>query len=714
MKYMSKNGLPLALLLASTALLFSCADMSSKIGFSKNGEQFIFENADIKFVFDPQMRCRVYQKSGDESLTMVRPNDAPHCLVINGQPVRDFVVDEKRVAASDINGDSGRGKRLRLVGVAEGPAGSLIEKTLVVDMYEKFPNAGLFSVEYRNVNATAGLYVDKEINNAFALDASLLDAASDRHAFWLLQGGSYRSRPDWIQSVTDTLSFENYMGKDEAKGESGGGLPALDVWNKKSGFFIGSIRKKPTLISLPARVDEEGYLRIGIEYQRNVPFDRVYRSIPTVVGVHEGDFYNGLRTYAGIMADRGFEMLQPKPSDQVYGAVWCSWGFGPDFTQQQMFDIIPTLKELNFNTATMDDGWFASYGDFIPKKTIFPNGDADMAKLTGVFHEQGFPIKLWFTPGVAGARLMKEHPEWLLRDKDGDIVTVDRFGVKRTAAFLCPALPQVLDYYRDVARLVIGKWDFDGFKMDFEITNAMGECYAAEHGHASPAESFEALPQIYRVIAEESRKLKPKAILEMCPCGMFPSFYKMPFYNQPVASDPNSRWQIRHRGKTIKALMGPHAAFYGDHVERFYSKENFASMVGVGGIPGSKFVAIETDDGFLGKKYPVYLDPERRKNFETWLRIYKENRLSSGEYLNLYDIAYDKPEAHVVRKNGVMYYAFYAPEWNGEVEFRGLDANKYYIIEDYVHHKKLGKINGGGKLDLSFKEYLLVKAVPEK
>ena len=41
----------------------------------------------------------------------------------------------------------------------------------------------------------------------------------------------------------------------------------------------------------------------------------------------------------------------------------------------------------------------------------------------------------------------------------------------------------------------------------------------------------------------------------------------MPYMNQAVASDPKSSWQVRHKGKTIKALMGPSAAYAGDHVE---------------------------------------------------------------------------------------------------------------------------------------------------
>ena len=32
-------------------------------------------------------------------------------------------------------------------------------------------------------------------------------------------------------------------------------------------------------------------------------------------------------------------------------------------------------------------------------------------------------------------------------------------------------------------------------------------------------------------------------------------------FNQAPASDPESSWQVRHKGKTLKALMGPSAAF---------------------------------------------------------------------------------------------------------------------------------------------------------
>lgn len=85
--------------------------------------------------------------------------------------------------------------------------------------------------------------------------------------------------------------------------------------------------------------------------------------------------------------------------------------------------------------------------------------------------------------------------------------------------------------------------------------------------------------------------------------------------------------------------------------------------------------------------------------------------LPEGEYLgDLYDIGFDKPETHCIRKDGVLYYALYAPEWNGDVALRGLGAGQYEIT-DYVNNERLGVVNGPpGKLHVVFRHALLVKA----
>ena len=89
--------------------------------------------------------------------------------------------------------------------------------------------------------------------------------------------------------------------------------------------------------------------------------------------------------------------------------------------------------------------------------------------------------------------------------------------------------------------------------------------------------------------------------------------------------------------------------------------------------------------------------------------------LSRGEYLGaLYDIGFDRPEAHAIRKAGNIYYAFYGAEWTGSVALRGL-ADRPYTVTDYVNGKKLGSVRGPvGRLEVQFQKYLLVEAKPEQ
>jgi alpha-galactosidase len=691
---------------------YSCDRVNNPINHSIGNDYIIFENGSIKLELNDQLMIKVFRKSGDNLYTINRDKKDPFTIVVNGNLINSFSINKSSTEILDIADNIGSGKQLIISGTAKGPSESNIEKKLYLRLYEQFPAIALINVTYKNINSTPGLYIEKEISNLFELDASIINSSHSTHDFWILQGGSYGTRPDWILPVTGDFSYMNYQGQDLETGVCGGGLPVLDVWCKESGFFIGSVSQKPLQISLPAQVDHDGFLNISMEYERDkIKFEEgTYQTIPSVIGVHNGDYYNGLQMYAQVMARNGFEMIKVHPSDPVYNAVWCGWGFGPDFTKKQMYDMIPLLHEFNFKVVTVDMGWFYKNGDYIPRDDTFPAGDEDMRKFVKTFHDEGFQIKIWITTQIAGPQLQKDHPEWLIRNKDGNPIYFDNF--KSKVAYLCPALKEVQDYHRELVRKCIGDWDYDGFKVDQQLINSVGDCYAPEHNHHSPSDAFEALPEIYRLMSEETFKLKPKAVFEVCPCGVFPSFYKMPFYNQPVSSDFNTTWQIRHRGKTIKALMGPRAAYYGDHAERHYRKSNFASMLGVGGIPGTMFVGREEDNvEFLRVKYPCYLSPERKPHYKKWFNLYNEYQLSKGDYLNLYDIAYDLPEAHVIKKEDTLYYAFYAAQWDGEIALRGLEDKNYTII-DYVNDIELGKIKGNGKLQVSFEEYLLVKAVP--
>jgi alpha-galactosidase len=184
----------------------------------------------------------------------------------------------------------------------------------------------------------------------------------------------------------------------------------------------------------------------------------------------------------------------------------------------------------------------------------------------------------------------------------------------------------------------------------------------------------------------------------------------MPNFNMSVASDPTSSFQVRSKAKTLKALIGDTVPFFGDHVELSDGGNDFASTLGVGGVVGTQFVI----PSLVTKRSKSDLTPEREKEFEKWLRIYREKMLSTGEYLGqLYDIGFDKPEAHVIRKGQTMYYAFFSKHWKGPVELRGLEDRNYSVV-DYVRGKTLGTVSGhSAHLAVEFDGDLLLEVQPQ-
>jgi alpha-galactosidase len=200
-----------------------------------------------------------------------------------------------------------------------------------------------------------------------------------------------------------------------------------------------------------------------------------------------------------------------------------------------------------------------------------------------------------------------------------------------------------------------------------------------------------------------------QAIVEVCPCGTSYSAFNFPYMNQAPASDPESSWHVRLKGKTLKALMGPSAPYAGDHVELTDGHDDFASQVGVGAVVSTKFtwpVDPKPRDSFL-------LTPEKERLWRHWIALYHDKMLPLGTYRGeLYDIAFDKPEAHAIERSGSLYYAFYADSWHGKVELRGLKGGTYRV-RDYYNDRDLGTLSGSRpELQVGFERFLLLEAIP--
>jgi len=316
----------------------------------------------------------------------------------------------------------------------------------------------------------------------------------------------------------------------------------------------------------------------------------------------------------------------------------------------------------------------------------------------------------------AAARVVREHPDWLILDSKGR-----QAHMVRNLAILCPALPEVQEYYQRLTARFIRDWDFDGHKLDVAFT--VPSCFNPKHHHKSPEESTLAVGKVFDVIFNTTRSLKSQSVTQICPCGTPPNLAFLNDMDQAVTADPVGPLQVRRRIKMYKALLGPQAAVYGDHVELSEMKrvgggwievgQDFASTVGTGGVPGTKF----TFPDYGPKFKQVFLTSAKEAHWKKWTSLYNSMMLSQGEFLNLYTTGYDVPEGYAIRKGQAIYYAFFPPAqggaWKGQVELRGLSTGDPYHLRDYENNRPLGEANGPtGRLAVDFKDHLLIEARP--
>jgi alpha-galactosidase len=648
----------------------------------------------LRIEFDRNLNTRVVALFGP-SPKPVTPFSPSETVAGIGRSWSDFALTSShREAVTDA---FGAGERLALT----GQSGDL-RKSISVTLYADFPSLAIFDVEYSNTG-TAALSIRSWTNHQYSL-ISLPTAPGP--AFWSYQSGSYEKRPDWVLPLRPGFRQENYLGMNAS--DYGGGTPIVDVWRKDIGLAVGHVEPGPRLISLPVSMPDARHARMAVRSHKDRTLEpgESFHTLRTFVSVHQGDYFRTLTEYRRLMMRQGFQMASAP--DSAFGPIWCAWGYGRSVKLKQVYDTLPTVKKMGFSWVTLDDGWQNNYGDWAVDPKKFPHGDADMKALVDRIHEEGFKAQLWWSPlsAVPDSQLLKEHPDLLLLNQDGTKRKISFWN----SFYLCPADRAVVEYHKALVRKILVEWGFDGLKLDGQHMNAVPPCYNPAHHHKRPEDSVEALPDFFREIYETAHSVKPDALVEFCPCGTAYSFFTMPHFNMSVASDPESSFQIRSKGKTLKALMGDNVPYFGDHVELSDGAIDFASTVGVGGVVGTQFVLPD-----LVKKHTTSdLTPEREKVFEKWLQIYKEKMLSRGEYLGeLYDIGFDRPEAHVIRKDKEMYYALFARHWSGPIELRGLHDRTYHIV-DYVNHKDFGSVHGPkATISAEFNKHLLLEAQPE-
>jgi len=633
-----------------------------------------------------------------------------------------FTLDFQQAQIHEAIGKMGAGKRIEIPARPLGPSGMELQRVLALEVYDNFPNILLSAVEYKNTGA-GEVVIEKSVNQRRRLNAKLADAKALPWQMWSFHGSSSDWGKDDVVKLAPGFSQPNEMGE-MVKGGYGGGIPVVAFWTRQVGEAIGHVETLPISAAIPAKVAADGRVNTEVDYAANITLKpgETYSTPRSFVSVFAGDFYEPLRIWSSVLQKEGWEL--PKPSSEAYNVSWCGWGYEADVTPAQMLGTIPKLKEMGIKWVTLDDRWFDVYGDWNPRPDTFP-GDS-IKKMTDDFHKEGMLAQLWWLPlGVedgegkyeshkyAVSKVVQEHPEWLILDKEGK-----HAHMTRGLAVLCPAVPEVRAYHKQLTEKFIRDWGFDGNKLD--NIYSVPACYNPAHHHKSPQDSVNAMGDIYKEIFQTTRAIKPQSVTQSCPCGTPPSLAWLPFMDQAVTADPVGAVQVRRRIKMYKALLGPESAVYGDHVELSAMTkvgkddwrehgDDFASTIGAGGVVGTKFVWPDPGPKFKD----VNLTAAKEERWKKWIGLYNQKMLSKGEFKDLYVTGYDTPEGYAIAKDGKMYYAFFTSSgWKGEVELRGLKPGKYRV-RDYSEARDLGAVNaaanGVAKLPADFNDHLLLE-----
>jgi alpha-galactosidase len=65
-----------------------------------------------------------------------------------------------------------------------------------------------------------------------------------------------------------------------------------------------------------------------------------------------------------------------------------------------------------------------------------------------------------------------------------------------------------------------------------------------------------------------------------------------------------------------------------------------------------------------------------------------------------------------VESAGRLYYAFYAPRFEGAITLRGLGARRHRV-RDYFNDRELGEVSGAAdRVQVAFERFLVLEAVP--
>ncbi|AEF85385.1 alpha galactosidase [Treponema primitia ZAS-2] len=192
----------------------------------------------------------------------------------------------------------------------------------------------------------------------------------------------------------------------------------------------------------------------------------------------------------------------------------------------------------------IDDGWEKAVGEWEINYKRFPQG---LAPVASQIEQAGYIPGLWFAPFlvIKKARIFREKPEWVLREKPGGKPVVAGFNHLWDKQYYCLDISRedVLDYLGGLINRAVDEWGFRYLKLDFLYTGLFNGAFA------NPGSPHEHYRRACAVLTGRSatRTGLPVAYLG-CGLPLGPSYRRFPLSR--IGADTKAEWDW----KLVKCL----------------------------------------------------------------------------------------------------------------------------------------------------------------
>lgn len=172
--------------------------------------------------------------------------------------------------------------------------------------------------------------------------------------------------------------------------------------------------------------------------------------------------------------DKYFALYPAKHTGRVsHLAGYTSWyNYYQNINEEIILRDLEGLERAgdSANIFQIDDGYETKVGDWDIDAAKFPNG---LKPIVDKIHEKGLKAGLWLAPFAVqfGANLVKEHPDWFIRNKHGrKVISGIAWGGFYAIDF---EKEEVRAYIRALFDRFFDEWGFDMVKLDFLYSAAI-------------------------------------------------------------------------------------------------------------------------------------------------------------------------------------------------------------------------------------------------